>query len=86
MCGSPTTTAEILKIARSSLSVPQETRISEVDWNVTLQSVELNDKHWLLPKTGEYTVLYEQSNRREWNLLNFSNYRRYGAEVALTLR
>jgi hypothetical protein len=78
-----TSKAEILKIARASLSVPPQTRISEVDWAVTLEPVALNDKQWLLPKSGQYTVLYQQSNRREWNVMNFSNYRRYGAEVAL---
>ncbi len=52
-------------------------------WKVTLEAVQLNGKQWLLPKTGEYSVLYDQSNRREWNLMNFSDYRRYGSEVAL---
>jgi hypothetical protein len=76
-------TGEIMKIARSSLSVPAETRISEVDWKVTLGPVALNDKTWLLPRSGEYAVFYVESNRREWNLLSFSDYRRYGAEAAV---
>lgn len=78
-----TGTGEIVKIARTSLSIAPETRISALEWKVTLEPVELNGKQWLLPKTGEYAVLYDQSNRREWNLMNFSSYRRYGSEVAL---
>jgi hypothetical protein len=78
-----TETGEIVKIARTSLGIAAETRISALEWKVTLEPVELNGKRWLLPKTGEYAVLYDQSNRREWNLMNFSDYRRYGSEVAL---
>lgn len=78
-----TETGEILRIARTSLAIAAETRISALEWNVTLDRVELNGKQWLLPKTGEYSVLYDQSNQREWNLMNFSDYRRYGSEVAL---
>jgi hypothetical protein len=57
--------------------------ISELRWSVTLERVDLNGKTWLLPKTGEYDVLYEKTGRREWNLMNFSGYHRYGSEVAL---
>lgn len=78
-----TATGEIVKIARTSRAIAPEIRISGLEWKVTLEPVEINDKQWLLPKTGEYSVLYDQSNRREWNLMNFSNYRRYGSEVAL---
>jgi hypothetical protein len=78
-----TATGEIMKIARTSLAIAPETGISGLEWKVTLEPVEINGKQWLLPKTGEYSVLYDQSNRREWNLMNFSNYRRYGSEVAL---
>ncbi len=78
-----TATGEIVKIARTSRAIAPEIRISGLEWKVTLEPVEINGKQWLLPKTGEYSVLYDQSNRREWNLMNFSNYRRYGSEVAL---
>jgi hypothetical protein len=78
-----TRTGEIVKIARRSLAIAPETRISALEWKVTLEPVDLNGKQWLLPKTGEYSVVYDQSNRREWNLLSFSDYRRYGSEVSL---
>jgi hypothetical protein len=74
---------QILKIERTSIAIPLETRISEVRWSVRLDTVELNGKSWLLPNTGEYEVSYEESHRREWNLMSFSDYRRYGSEVAL---
>jgi hypothetical protein len=75
---------QILKIERTSTAIPLETGISELRWSVSLQTVELNGKRWLLPNTGEYEVLYEESNRREWNLLRFSDYHRYGSQVALS--
>ncbi len=74
---------EILKIERISTSIPFHMGISEIQWGVTLQKVELNGKGWLLPKTGDYAVMYEESGRREWNEMTFSNYHRYGSEVAL---
>jgi hypothetical protein len=74
---------QILKIERTSTAIPSETRISEVRWSVSLEMVELNGKTWLLPTSGEYEVSYEESNRREWNLMSFSDYHRYGSEVAL---
>jgi hypothetical protein len=76
-------TGEILKIVRTSTSVPAGMGISELRWSVTLERAELNGKTWLLPKTGEYEVLYEKTARREWNVMNFSAYRREGSEVAL---
>lgn len=75
---------KILKIERTSTVIPLETGISELRWSVSLASTEINGKNWLLPNTGEYEVLYEESHRREWSLLSFSEYHRYGSEVALS--
>jgi hypothetical protein len=77
-------TGQVVKIERTSTAIPAETGISELRWSVTLETVELNGRSWLLPNTGEYEVLYEESRRREWNLLSFSDYHRYGSEVALS--
>ena len=74
---------QMLKIERVSTSIPPPIGISEIRWGVTLQPVSLINRTWLLPRTGDYTVLYEQTGRREWNEMTFSNYRRYGSEVAL---
>jgi hypothetical protein len=76
-------TGEILKITRTAVDIPPDVHIAEVEWTVTLQPVNLNGKQWLLPKTSSYSVLYSDSNRREWNNTMFSNYKRYGSEVAL---
>jgi hypothetical protein len=78
-----TATGEMLKIARTAVDIPAEVRISEVEWAVTLQQVDLSGKQWLLPKTSSYSVLYSESNRREWNEMTFSDYKRYGSEVAI---
>jgi hypothetical protein len=74
---------EILKIDRTSLGIAPETRISEIQWGITLDRVGMNGKTWLLPTTGTYAVLYNEAKRKEWNTISFSNYRRYGAETAL---
>ena len=77
------TSGRILEVHRTSTSMPAETRISELQWSVRLDSVNVNRAQWLLPVSGEYSVLYAEENRREWNRLEFSNYHRYGSEVAL---
>ena len=74
---------QILEIERVSTDVAPETHISEMRWSVSLAPVDLNGRTWLLPKSGEYEVQYEESGRREWNLLSFSDYHRYGSEVAV---
>jgi hypothetical protein len=76
-------TGEILKIARKSISMPADTRISEIDWDVSLATVDLDGKPWLLPTAASYSVSYVESKRREWNEMSFSNYRRYGSESTL---
>ncbi len=76
-------TGQVLKLERTSTSIPPGMGISEIRWGIALQDIELSGRMWMLPKTGEYTVLYEESGRREWNELTFTNYHRYGSEVAL---
>ena len=76
-------TGEILKITRKSISVPGETRISEIAWDVTLEAVDLNGKTWRLPTAAAYSVSYADFKRREWNQMTFSGYHRYGSESSL---
>lgn len=76
-------TGQILRIERVSTAIPSRVGISQMRWGVTLEPVQLDQKNWLLPKTGTYTVLYEAKGKREWNELTFSDYHRYGSEVAL---
>ena len=76
-------TGQILKISRTSTSIPSGMGISELRWGVELKAVDLNGRTWLLPKRGEYEVRYEGKGHREWNTLSFSEYRRYGSEATL---
>lgn len=76
-------TGQILKVERTSTWIPSHMGISEIRWGVTLQMRELNGRSWLLPKAADYTVLYEQRGRREWNEMTFSAYRRYSSETSL---
>lgn len=75
---------QILYIERTSTAIPLNTKISEIRWKVRLEPMELNGRRWLVPKSGEYAVSYAQVDRREWNVLSFSDYHRYGSEVALS--
>ena len=74
---------EILQIVRSSTEMPASLRIRQIRWGVTLSRTNLNGKMWLLPSGGEYAVLYGSTDRLEWNAMTFSDYHRYGSEVAL---
>lgn len=76
-------TGQILKIERVSTELPTLVGIAEMRWSVTLESLALDQKSWLLPKAGSYAVVYKTTGRREWNELTFSEYHRYGSEVAL---
>jgi hypothetical protein len=74
---------EILRIERFSAGIPFDAGIGEIRWDVSLKQVALNERDWLLPTTGTYTVTYKYTHRREWNTMQFSNYRRYASEVAI---
>jgi hypothetical protein len=74
---------EIMRIVRTSDDIPSELHIQEITWGVTLTPVSLNGVEWLLPGSGEYQVVYGSGTRREWNTMTFSEYQRYGAEVAV---
>ncbi len=78
-----TASGEILKITRKSIAIPDETQISEIVWDVTLDAVNLNGRAWHLPTAAAYTVTYAESKRREWNQMSFFGYRRYSAESSL---
>ena len=76
-------TGEILKIERTSLNLAQDTRISEIQWSIELNHVDLNGKSWLLPSSGIYSVSYAETHHREWNQISFNGYHKYGAEAAI---
>jgi hypothetical protein len=75
--------AQIMKIARTSTTLSSASHISEIHWSVTLAAVEMNGRSWLLPRSGEYSVTYQESGQREWNLMRFSDYHRYGSQAEL---
>lgn len=77
------TSGQIRKIDRLASNLPPALGISELHWGVGLDSVDLNGKSWLLPTSGEYEVQYAHLNKREWNVMTFSDYQRYGSRVVL---
>jgi hypothetical protein len=76
-------TGRILQIKRTSTAMPPSFGISEIQWSVNLKPVPLDGKEFLLPTTGEYSILYEKTNRREWNAITFANYHRYTASSVM---
>jgi hypothetical protein len=74
---------QIVRIERASTTLSSASRISEIRWSVALAPVEMNGRTWLLPRTGEYSVAYQESGQREWNRMQFSDYHRYGSEASL---
>ncbi len=72
-------TGQILQIERTLTAMPPRFGISEIQWSVVLKPVQMDGKIWLLPGTGKYSVLYQRSNHREWNVISFSDYHRYAA-------
>ena len=68
---------QIMQIERISRAIPPDSGISEIKWSVILKPVDLDGRTWLLPSTGAYSVLYEKTNHREWNVIEFSDYHRY---------
>lgn len=71
-----------IQIVRHSLRLPQSSGIRQLDWAVTLQQTKVNGDWWYLPSSAEYMVTYS-ARHVEMNRLQFRNYRRYAAEVAL---
>jgi hypothetical protein len=76
-------TGEMLKIDRTTLNLAKDTQISEIQWSIELNHVDLDGKSWLLPSNGIYSVQYGETHHREWNLISFTDYQRYGAQTAL---
>jgi hypothetical protein len=74
---------QIVKIARTTTAIPAESGISEIEWAVVLKPVDLEGKFWLLPSSGEYSVVYQNSKRREWNTITFSGYHRYASRSVI---
>jgi len=76
-------TGEILRIERVTIGLEQATGISEIQWSILLEHFSLNGKTWLLPATGSYAVIYNESHHREWNEIRFAGYQRYSSEALL---
>lgn len=76
--------AQILKIARVSTSLPVETRVRELNWFITLQPTDMGGKTFLVPKAGQYAVLYTEGADCDWNTITFTNYHRFAAEATLS--
>jgi hypothetical protein len=76
-------TGRILAVKRTSTAMPPASDISEIQWSVNLKPAQLDGKEWLLPASGEYSLLYEKTNRREWNQITFGDYHHHAASSVM---
>jgi len=76
-------TGQIVKLERSTNSVPLKLGLSEIRWSLSLKPAEMNGQIWLLPSTARYAVLYRGTDRLEWNEIQFAGYHRYGSEASI---
>jgi hypothetical protein len=76
-------TGEVLRIRRVAQRIDVSTGISEVDWTVDFSKVEIGGQPLCLPAKARYSVTYLRDQSREWNLMSFSGYRRFGSESTI---
>ena len=50
---------------------------------VALETSTVGRERMATPVTGEYSILYHQANRREWNEISFANYHHYTASSVM---
>jgi len=74
---------EVLRIRRTSNQLPSSLGISQVDWSVDFGSNDLDGHSLILPSKATYSVTYPRDRHREWNVISFSDYHRYGVEITI---
>lgn len=76
-------TGQVLRVDRIAMDVPQQTGIAGVNWSVSFGTQIADQRPFWLPTKAVYSVSYLDGGRREWNLIAFSKYRRYGSDVVV---
>lgn len=76
-------TGAVLRVDRIATGAPEQTGIAGVNWYVTFGSQTAGQRTFWLPTKAVYNVSYLDGGRREWNLIAFSAYRRYGSDVVV---
>jgi hypothetical protein len=76
-------TGTVLRVDRIATDVPQQTGIAGVNWYVAFGPQTADQRTFWLPTRAVYSVSYLEGGRREWNLIAFSGYRRYGSDVVV---
>lgn len=76
-------TGKIVKVERMAQQLPAELGILRIEWGLTLQPISIHGSNSLVPASAEYSVTYSTVDRRESNLISFTNYRRYGSESTI---
>jgi hypothetical protein len=78
------TTGDVLRVDRIADEVPNATGIAGVNWSVSFGAQPGPEgTSFRLPTKAVYSVSYLDTGRHEWNLIAFSGYKRYGAEVVV---
>ena len=76
-------TAQVLRVDRIATDIPERIGIAVINWSVSFGMQTADKRAFWLPTKAVYSVSYLEECRREWNLIAFSGYRRYGSDVVV---
>jgi hypothetical protein len=77
-------TGEIQRISWFANDLPTESGVAQVLWTVDFSPVDLTNLVVTLPQKALYQITYRNGwDHLDWNVTNFSEYRRYGADTTI---
>ena len=77
-------TGEIQRIEWSSGTLPEQTGVGQVSWEVRFGQQDVGGQVFTVPQRGLYRITRPgRGNRAEWNVTAFSRYERYGSDVKI---
>ena len=78
------TTGEIQRIEWFSSTLPEQTGVGQVSWDVRFGQRDVGGQVFTVPERGLYRITRPgRGNRAEWNVTAFSRYERYGSDVKI---
>jgi hypothetical protein len=77
-------TAQVLRIEMQASRVPKEFPLDKVESAVDYEYVLLSGQRFLLPVHAETLTCVRGTNNCSRNVIDFRNYRKYGAESTVT--
>jgi hypothetical protein len=77
-------TGDILRIEWQASNLPEETGLSKLVWRVDFRRDQVAGQDYFIPYRAFYSVAYRgPGDREDFNMTHFSQFQRYGSEIAL---